>query len=83
MDANAVSHSDARFFLSIKPESHSEDAGHAHRQAAVSVAQCRLNLLDHVETLHHQITARMDLIERELDGNTHRYRTGFKFIFPL
>ncbi|XP_027866788.1 PHD finger protein 20-like isoform X1 [Xiphophorus couchianus] len=67
MDANAVSHSDARFFLSIKPESHSEDAGHAHRQAAVSVAQCRLNLLDHVETLHHQITARMDLIERELD----------------
>ncbi|XP_007574494.1 PHD finger protein 20-like isoform X2 [Poecilia formosa] len=67
MDANAVSHSDARFFLSIKPESHSEDAGHTHRQAAVSVAQCQLNLLEHVEALHHQITARMDLIERELD----------------
>lgn len=73
MDADAVSHSDARFFLSIKPESRSEDAGHAHRQAAVSVAQCRLNLLEHVEALHHQITARMDLIERELDGNTRTH----------
>ncbi|MEQ2185013.1 hypothetical protein GOODEAATRI_013821 [Goodea atripinnis] len=32
--------------------------------------KCRLNLLEHVEVLHHQISARMDLIERELDGNT-------------
>ncbi|KAJ4934904.1 hypothetical protein JOQ06_007685 [Pogonophryne albipinna] len=32
-----------------------------------SEAECQLNLLEHVETLHHQISARMDLIERELD----------------
>lgn len=36
-----------------------------------SVAECQLNLLEHVEALHHQIGSRMDLIERELDGNTH------------
>ncbi|KAM9751756.1 LOW QUALITY PROTEIN: PHD finger protein 20-like [Menidia menidia] len=29
--------------------------------------QCQLNLLEHVETLHQQISARMDAIERELD----------------
>lgn len=34
-----------------------------------SVAECQLNLLEHVEALHHQISSRMDLIERELDGN--------------
>uniref|UniRef100_H3DBW3 Zinc finger PHD-type domain-containing protein n=1 Tax=Tetraodon nigroviridis TaxID=99883 RepID=H3DBW3_TETNG len=32
-----------------------------------SVAECQLNLLEHVEALHHQISSRMDLIERELD----------------
>ncbi|XP_039657803.1 PHD finger protein 20-like [Perca fluviatilis] len=32
-----------------------------------SEAECRLNLLDHVESVHHQISSRMDLIERELD----------------
>lgn len=36
-----------------------------------SVAECQLNLLEHVEALHHQISSRMDLIERELDGNLH------------
>lgn len=36
-----------------------------------SVAQCQLNLLEHVEALHHQISSRMDLVERELDGSTH------------
>lgn len=36
-----------------------------------SVAQCQLNLLEHVESLHHQISSRMDLVERELDGSTH------------
>lgn len=35
-----------------------------------SVAECQLNLLEHVEALHRQISGRMDLIERELDGNT-------------
>lgn len=39
---------------------------------AASVAECQLNLLEHVEALHHQISSRMDLIERELDGNTGR-----------
>lgn len=39
---------------------------------AASVAECQLNLLEHVEALHHQISSRMDLIERELDGNTRR-----------
>lgn len=34
-----------------------------------SIAECRMNLLEHVEALHHQISSRMDLIERELDGN--------------
>lgn len=34
-----------------------------------SAAECQLNLLEHVEALHHQISSRMDLIERELDGN--------------
>uniref|UniRef100_A0A665U5V4 C2H2-type domain-containing protein n=1 Tax=Echeneis naucrates TaxID=173247 RepID=A0A665U5V4_ECHNA len=32
-----------------------------------SVAECQLNLLDHVESLQNQISSRMDLIERELD----------------
>lgn len=36
-----------------------------------SMAECQLNLLGHVEALHHQISSRMDLIERELDGNTY------------
>lgn len=35
-----------------------------------SIAECRMNLLEHVEALHHQISSRMDMIERELDGNT-------------
>ncbi|KAM3872271.1 PHD finger protein 20-like [Diretmus argenteus] len=32
----------------------------------VSVLECQLNLLQHIESLHNQITARMDLVEREL-----------------
>lgn len=34
----------------------------------VSVSECQLNLLGHVESVHRQISGRMDLIERELDG---------------
>ncbi|KAM8863104.1 PHD finger protein 20-like isoform 3-T3 [Spinachia spinachia] len=30
-------------------------------------AECQVNLLEHVESLHHQISGRMDVIERELD----------------
>lgn len=33
-----------------------------------SVSECQLNLLGHVESVHRQISGRMDLIERELDG---------------
>uniref|UniRef100_UPI003AAE4396 PHD finger protein 20-like n=1 Tax=Centroberyx gerrardi TaxID=166262 RepID=UPI003AAE4396 len=32
-----------------------------------SVVECQLNLLQHIESLHNQISARMDLIESELD----------------
>ncbi|KAM9856192.1 PHD finger protein 20-like isoform 2-T2 [Aulostomus maculatus] len=32
----------------------------------MKVAECQLNLLEHVESLHRQISTRMDLIEREL-----------------
>ncbi|XP_056130589.1 PHD finger protein 20-like [Lampris incognitus] len=35
--------------------------------ARASVVECQLNLLAHIETLHNQITTRMDLVERELD----------------
>lgn len=69
-----VTHSDA----AIKREHHTHADWREHARAqthtqeprAASVAECQLNLLEHVESLHHQISARMDLIERELDGNT-------------
>lgn len=66
----------------IKRENHanSDDCKHACAQSPLapeprtaSTAECQLNLLEHVESLHHQISARMDLIERELDGNTHTF----------
>ncbi|XP_027131417.1 PHD finger protein 20-like [Larimichthys crocea] len=47
----------------IKTENHT----HTWTHTQDPVAECQLNLLDHVESLHHQISARMDLIERELD----------------
>lgn len=71
-DSGTVTHSDGRFLLSMEPENHSDGAVEPplrQTAAAASTAQCRLNLLDHVESLHHQIGAMMDLIERELDGN--------------
>ncbi|XP_068187773.1 PHD finger protein 20-like isoform X2 [Antennarius striatus] len=34
---------------------------------SASEVECQLNLLDHIESLHHQISTRMDLIEKELD----------------
>ncbi|KAM4738178.1 PHD finger protein 20-like [Anableps anableps] len=65
VDTNTLTHSDSHFLLCIKPENRAAGGDHTHRQT--SVAQCRLNLLEHIESLHHQISARMDLIERELD----------------
>ncbi|XP_070766926.1 PHD finger protein 20-like [Enoplosus armatus] len=67
-DTNIVTHTDAP---SIKTENHTHT--HTHTQThtpeprPASVAECQLNLLEHVESIHHQISARMDLIERELD----------------
>ncbi|XP_038154317.1 PHD finger protein 20-like isoform X2 [Cyprinodon tularosa] len=49
--------------LSRAPENQAEGP----TRSQMSAAQCRLNLLEHVESLHHQISSRMDLIERELD----------------
>ncbi|XP_045911438.1 PHD finger protein 20-like isoform X2 [Micropterus dolomieu] len=58
----------------IKRENHTQHScDHAHAQThtpeprPASVAECQLNLLEHVESVHHQISARMDVIERELD----------------
>ncbi|XP_075957944.1 PHD finger protein 20-like isoform X3 [Anarhichas minor] len=39
---------------------------HAHAETRPP-SECQLNLLEHVESLHHQIISRMDMIERELD----------------
>ncbi|XP_038578910.1 LOW QUALITY PROTEIN: PHD finger protein 20-like [Micropterus salmoides] len=58
----------------IKRENHTQHScDHTHAQThtpeprPASVAECQLNLLEHVESVHHQISARMDVIERELD----------------
>nr|XP_046253068.1 PHD finger protein 20-like [Scatophagus argus]XP_046253069.1 PHD finger protein 20-like [Scatophagus argus] len=74
-DTNMATPSDASRDACVKRENHTwTDSGkHAHTQThaqeprVASVAECQLNLLEHVESLHHQISARMDLIERELD----------------
>ncbi|KAG7220379.1 hypothetical protein INR49_018217, partial [Caranx melampygus] len=72
---NAVMHSDMHSDTSIKTEkhTHADCEGQAHalthtpEPRPASVADCQLNLLEHIESLHHQISARMDMIERELD----------------
>ncbi|XP_063320170.1 PHD finger protein 20-like isoform X1 [Pelmatolapia mariae] len=57
----------------IKIENHAGGGEQAHTRTctaeprAASVAECQLNLLEHIESLHQQISARMDVIERELD----------------
>lgn len=33
--------------------------------------QWQINLLDHIEAMQNQVTHRMDLIEKELDGETY------------
>ncbi|XP_029363289.1 PHD finger protein 20-like [Echeneis naucrates] len=54
---------------SVKTEEHTytDCERHTRHRHPASVAECQLNLLDHVESLQNQISSRMDLIERELD----------------
>ncbi|XP_067449652.1 PHD finger protein 20-like isoform X1 [Thunnus thynnus] len=78
-DKNTNTHAETYGDISVKREKHtgSDEHTHAHahtqtqtpepRPASTAVAECQLNLLEHVESVHHQISARMDLIERELD----------------
>uniref|UniRef100_A0A667XQD9 C2H2-type domain-containing protein n=3 Tax=Myripristis murdjan TaxID=586833 RepID=A0A667XQD9_9TELE len=61
-EAQAHTHTD----VAVQPRTDTHTHTHTHTPAA-SVLQCQLNLLQHIECLHSQITARMDLIERELD----------------
>lgn len=58
---------------SIKTEERSDGDEHSLSQTHTPEPECQLNLLEHVESLHHQISASMDLIERELDGNAHTH----------
>lgn len=43
----------------------SEDPGDAH-------LQWQLNLLTHIEDVQNEVTSRMDLIEKEVDGNLRK-----------
>ncbi|XP_019716175.1 PHD finger protein 20-like isoform X1 [Hippocampus comes] len=43
------------------------DEGHACARPPASPTECQLNLLEHVERLHQQISTRMDIIEKDLD----------------
>ncbi|XP_026224110.1 PHD finger protein 20-like isoform X2 [Anabas testudineus] len=70
---NATMQTDTHTNTSFKVERCADSEERTHSQThtpapcPASVAECELNLLEHVESLHHQISARMDLIERELD----------------
>ncbi|XP_041859315.1 PHD finger protein 20-like isoform X2 [Melanotaenia boesemani] len=67
-DSNAAKQPDAHGELSVKRENHTLVYSGEHTPTHMaSVAVCQLNLLEHIESLQHQICARMDLIERELD----------------
>ncbi|XP_047457853.1 PHD finger protein 20-like isoform X2 [Mugil cephalus] len=63
VDAHLMTHTHSD--TSIKQENHTQTLTPEPR--AASMVECQLNLLEHVESLHHQISARMELIERELD----------------
>ncbi|XP_054464944.1 PHD finger protein 20-like [Anoplopoma fimbria] len=65
-DAYAVGHTHMLGIKQREDHTHTDSREHAHTRPA-SEAECQLNLLEHVESLHHQISARMDMIERELD----------------
>ncbi|XP_074536731.1 PHD finger protein 20-like [Halichoeres trimaculatus] len=63
-DTHAVTHIDTS---RIKRENtHADCSEHTHARTAPE-AECQLNLQEHVESLHQQISSRMDMIERELD----------------
>ncbi|XP_067382038.1 PHD finger protein 20-like isoform X1 [Channa argus] len=70
---DSVTHADTQRRTSIKSEELTDGEESTQTQTntsetrPASVADCQLNLLEHVESLHHQISARMDVIERELD----------------
>ncbi|XP_053281856.1 PHD finger protein 20 [Pleuronectes platessa] len=74
-DKNTLTHTDTLGDINIKTEkhTHSDCEEHTHTWTHIpeprpgTEAECQLNLLEHVESFHHQISARMDLIERELD----------------
>ncbi|KAM9350642.1 PHD finger protein 20-like [Symphorus nematophorus] len=70
-DAHMVTHTDTHRDVCIKRENHTYTDGCQHTHTVSHTQEpavaCQLNLLEHVESLHHQISARMDLIERELD----------------
>ncbi|XP_034447545.1 E3 ubiquitin/ISG15 ligase TRIM25-like isoform X1 [Hippoglossus hippoglossus] len=74
-DKNTLTHADTLGDINIKTEkhTHSDCEEHTHTWTRIpeprpgTEAECQLNLLEHVESFHHQISARMDLIERELD----------------
>ncbi|KAI3357890.1 hypothetical protein L3Q82_016272, partial [Scortum barcoo] len=72
-DSNMVTQADT---ASVKKENHAHadcwqthtlTQTHTPEPRPASEAECQLNLLEHVESVHHQISARMDMIERELD----------------
>ncbi|XP_061591611.1 PHD finger protein 20-like isoform X2 [Cololabis saira] len=62
-DATADTSTDS---LSDTDAGQEDHAGNTRTHTA-SVSECQLNLLQHVESVQNQISARMDLIERELD----------------
>ncbi|XP_078101517.1 PHD finger protein 20-like isoform X2 [Sander vitreus] len=69
-DSCAHTHPQTHTQTHTHPQTHTQTHTHPQHLAehrSASEAECRLNLLDHVESLHHQISSRMDLIERELD----------------
>ncbi|KAM7410754.1 hypothetical protein PAMA_020949 [Pampus argenteus] len=64
-NTNTVTHTETYADISVKREK----CAPTDTQTAMCQpdAECRLNLLEHVESLQQQISSRMDLIERELD----------------
>ncbi|XP_024865554.1 PHD finger protein 20 isoform X2 [Kryptolebias marmoratus] len=66
VSSDVLTPTDTHSQLCIKTENNTNTSEHKQKHAA-SLAQCRLNLLEHIESVHHQISARMELMERELD----------------
>ncbi|CAK6981865.1 PHD finger protein 20-like [Scomber scombrus] len=69
---HTVTHTHTYADISVKREKHTHTDGDEHTHTyththTAEPAECQLNLLEHVESVQHQISTRMDLIERELD----------------